>query len=285
MGHYTMSMNNTSTTQISAANLTKVFQNHTKFSEPITAYENLSFEINSGEFICILGPSGCGKTTLLRTIASLEQASAGELHILPCTDDTASGSEANIGMVFQERGIFPWMTVTQNIRFLLENNPRIHPKDVDTLCADYVLKVGLEKFSGYFPHQLSGGMKQRVSIARSFANDPDILLMDEPFVFLDYQTRMSLQELLLNIWQESRKTVVFVTHDIEEAVILADRIMVMTAHPGRIKSIITNDLPRPRQVSDIRKTAQYHALVDTISSMIRDETVNLIPVTTGNGAP
>ena len=260
--------------QISVSKLCKVFCSNTGKSESITAYEDLDFHVKSGEFLCILGPSGCGKSTVLRSIAALEKPSSGTLRITPAHD----GTEANIGMVFQERGIFPWMTVTQNIRFLLENNPRIRSHDIDTIVEYYLAKVGLEKFATYFPHQISGGMKQRVSIARSFANNPDILLMDEPFVFLDYQTRMSLQELLLNIWQESQKTVVFVTHDIEEAVMLADRIIVMTAHPGRIKDIIDIDFSRPRHISDIRKTSQYAEHVDAISNMIRDEMSDLMSV-------
>lgn len=253
--------------QISARQLSKHFPSQTRGGADISAYDDLNFDVNSGQFLCILGPSGCGKSTMLRTIAALEQPTAGELHIAPSAD----GSAADVGMVFQERGIFPWMTVAQNIRFLLANNPRIPKRDRETIVAHYIAKVGLTKFAEHYPHQISGGMKQRVSIARSFANDPDILLMDEPFVFLDYQTRISLQELLLDIWQESQKTVVFVTHDIEEAVILADRIIVMTAHPGRIKSIIDVDFPRPRHVNDIRHTAQYIEHVDRISGMISDE--------------
>lgn len=268
-------MDSKTTPQISASRLTKVFPRTTKTGDDITAYKDLSFHVNLGEFLCILGPSGCGKSTLLRTLASLEGASAGELHIAPTTNNT----ETNIGMVFQDRAIFPWMTVVQNIRFLLENNPQMDSQDIDAIAADYTSKVGLKKFTDYYPHQLSGGMKQRVSIARSFANNPDILLMDEPFVFLDYQTRMSLQELLLKIWQESQKTVVFVTHDIEEAVLLADRVMVMTAHPGHIKTIIDIDFPRPRHFNEIRKTAQYHTLVENISSMIHHEMNESMPTT------
>lgn len=264
--------------QINIKNLTKVFPGNTSKDESVTAYKDLNFHVNTGEFLCILGPSGCGKTTVLRSIAALDAPSSGELHIASNHD----GTEANIGMVFQERGIFPWMTVAQNIRFLLENNSRINPRDIDSLVDQHIAKVGLEKFANYFPHQISGGMKQRVSIARSFANDPDILLMDEPFVFLDYQTRTNLQELLLNIWQESQKTVVFVTHDIDEAVMLADRIIVMTAHPGRIKDIISIDFSRPRQISDIRKTGQYAEYVDAISKMIRDEMSDLMSVKMGN---
>lgn len=253
--------------QISVNNLTKTFPSNTDNVGLITAYQDLSFQVKTGEFLCILGPSGCGKSSLLRSIAALDKPSRGKLHI----STSHKGAEANIGMVFQERGLFPWMSVTQNIRFLLENNPRINSHDIDDIVDHYITKVGLKKFSGYFPHQISGGMKQRVSIARSFANDPDILLMDEPFVFLDYQTRITLQELLLDIWQESEKTVVFVTHDIEEAVLLADRIIVMTAHPGRIKDLIDINLSRPRHISDIRKTSEYIDHVDTISNMIREE--------------
>jgi NitT/TauT family transport system ATP-binding protein len=253
--------------QISARQLSKRFPSQTRSGNDISAYDDLNFNVYSGEFLCILGPSGCGKSTVLRTIAALEQPTAGVLHIAPAAD----GSAADVGMAFQERGIFPWMTVAQNIHFLLANNPRIPKHDRDAIVAHSIAKVGLTKFADHYPHQISGGMKQRVSIARSFANDPDILLMDEPFVFLDYQTRISLQELLLDIWQESQKTVVFVTHDIEEAVILADRIIVMTAHPGRIKSIIEVDFPRPRHVNDIRHTAQYIEHVDRISGMISDE--------------
>jgi NitT/TauT family transport system ATP-binding protein len=258
--------------QISAENLSKQFHtNGSNSGSTVSAYQGLNFDIPRGEFFCLLGPSGCGKSTVLRTIAALEQASGGRLTVHPDHHDAA----ADIGMVFQERGIFPWMTVTQNIRFLLENNPRITATDIDRIVDEYVSKVGLSKFKHYYPHQISGGMKQRVSIARSFANDPDILLMDEPFVFLDYQTRMSLQDLLLEIWNESRKTVVFVTHDIEEAVILADRILVMTAHPGRMKKLIPIDLPRPRHVHEVRKNPLFHDYINDISALIREENENL----------
>ena len=250
--------------QIVASNLTKTFDSN---DEHITAYKDLDFQVKAGEFFCLLGPSGCGKTTLLRSLANLDTPGSGQLTINPMP----TGLTANIGMTFQELGIFPWMTVSQNIRFLLENNPRINDIDIESIVNSFIEKVGLAKFANYYPHQISGGMKQRVSIARSFANDPDILLMDEPFVFLDYQTRMSLQELLLTTWQGTKKTIVFVTHDIEEAVILADRILVMTAHPGTVKKIIDINLPRPRHVHEIRKTPEYINHVDEISDLIREE--------------
>lgn len=231
------------------------------------AFEDLTFHINEGEFVCVLGPSGCGKTTLLRTIAGLESPSQGELVIQPAR----SSGHADIGMVFQEHGLFPWMSVRDNIRFLLENNPRLAGRDIDAIADEFIGLVGLSSFSDYLPHQLSGGMRQRVSIARSFANEPDILLMDEPFVFLDYQSRLNLQSLLLNIWQRTHKTVVFVTHDIEEAVLLADRILVMHAHPGKIKTIIEVGLPRPRDVLNTRKLAAYQQHVANILELSRAE--------------
>ena len=262
--------------QIDASNLTKLFYSN---GEAITAYRDLNFQVKEGEFFCLLGPSGCGKTTLLRSLAGLESPSSGQLTINP----TTTGLKVDIGMIFQGDGIFPWMTVSQNIRFLLENNPRIQNIDINFIVKNFIEKVGLTKFANYYPHQISGGMKQRVSIARSFANDPDILLMDEPFVFLDYQTRMSLQDLLVSTWQGTKKTVVFVTHDIEEAIILADRILVMTAHPGTVKKIIDINLPRPRHLHEIRKTPEYINHVDIISDMIREETQDIQQNQSKNG--
>ena len=231
------------------------------------AYENLNFHIRQGEFFCILGPSGCGKTSLLRTIAGLEAATSGELNIQPLD----SSKPSSIGMVFQEHGLFPWMTIRNNIRFLLENNAHMVGYDLDAIVNEFVHLVGLTKFADYFPHQLSGGMRQRVSIARSFANEPDILLMDEPFVFLDYQTRCALHGLLLEIWQRKKKTLVFVTHDIEEAVFLADRVLVMSAHPGTVKTIIDISLPRPRDFLTLRKLPAYQNQVNELMELLRAE--------------
>lgn len=191
-------MSDSRASQITAKKLGKVFDVK---NGKVTAFEDFNLDVVAGEFVCILGPSGCGKSSVLRTLAGLESPSAGSFNI-QCRDD---GASLDVGMVFQERGIFPWMTVAQNIDFLLRNNPRIAPKNISNIVDDYVALVGLTKFADYFPHQLSGGMQQRVSIARSFANEPDILLMDEPFVFLDYQTRMGLQALLLDIWNRSKK--------------------------------------------------------------------------------
>ena len=236
--------------QIQATQLSKSF--HDK-GRKTTAYKELTFKVGPGEFFCILGPSGCG-----------------ELKI-----DSHSSRSADIAMVFQEQDLFPWMSLKDNIRFILENNSQMAGRNIDDICNDFLCRVGLEKFAHYFPHQASGGMRQRVSIARAFANEPDLLLMDEPFVFVDYQTRLALQQLLLTIWHEAQKTVVFVTHDIEEAVLLADRIMVMTSHPGKIKTLIDIDLPRPRNILYLQKQPEYHQYVNNILDLLQEETTSL----------
>ncbi len=250
--------------QISIAHLNKTFF---RKEQRTIAYENLNFQIRQGEFFCILGPSGCGKTSLLRTIAGLESATSGELNIQPL----GSAKPGTIGMVFQEHGLFPWMTIRNNIRFLLENNVHMVNRDLDAIVNEFIKLVGLTTFADYFPHQLSGGMRQRVSIARSFANEPDLLLMDEPFVFLDYQTRCALHGLLLEIWQRKKKTVVFVTHDIEEAVFLADRVLVMSAHPGTVKTIVDINLLRPREFLTLRKLPVYQDKVSELMELLREE--------------
>jgi NitT/TauT family transport system ATP-binding protein len=254
---------------VSANHLGKTF---VQKQQQTVAYEDLNFQIGQGEFFCILGPSGCGKTSLLRTIAGLEAATHGELTIHPLE----SSRPANVGMVFQEHGLFPWMTVQHNIRFLLENNMQMAGRDLDPIVNEFIELVGLTKFADYFPHQLSGGMRQRVSIARSFANEPDILLMDEPFVFLDFQTRCALQGLLLDLWQYKQTTLAFVTHDIEEAVLLADRVLVMSAHPGTVKTIVTIDLPRPREFSTLRKMSAYQDMVSELMELVGEENAPLI---------
>ncbi len=246
--------------QISARSLGKTFRQR---GRETTAYAGLDFEVAAGEFVCILGPSGCGKTSLLRTLAGLETPSTGELNIV----SSASPADGlQIGMIFQEHGLFPWMTVRSNVRFLLENGGETaaNVADIDGRVVQALADVGLTDFAAYYPHQLSGGMCQRVSIARSFARAPDILLMDEPFVFLDYQTRLRLQSLLLSLWRRQRSTVLFVTHDIEEAVLLADRILLMSAHPGRIEREIVVDLPRPREVLATCRLPRFRELVTEI---------------------
>jgi NitT/TauT family transport system ATP-binding protein len=232
----------------------------------LVAIDRVSIEIGRGEFFTIVGPSGCGKTSLLRILAGLETATAGTIEI-----DTPAGSErpAN-SLVFQGESIFPWMTVWNNAAYGLRmrNAPAAVIKE---RVGHYLDATGLTRFAGYYPHQLSGGMKQRVSIARAFANDPEILLMDEPFSALDAQNKLLLQEELLRIWDEQKKTVVFITHSVDEAVYLGDRILVMTAQPGRVKSLVRVPLSRPRNIITLQKTPEFGELVSHIWSELRDE--------------
>lgn len=228
-------------------NVTKVFY---KKNNSVTALDQVSMNISEGEFVCLVGPSGCGKTTLLRILAGLETKSAGKFEIKQGNENRPLQS-----MVFQERGIIPWLTVEDNVAFGLKM--RHLPKEIIKERTNYYIeKVGLEKFSKLYPKELSGGMKQRVSIARAFANDPEILLMDEPFAALDEQNKFILQEELLSIWEETKKTVLFITHSIDEALLLSDRILLMSAQPGKIIKEIKNNLPRPRNIEQIRANKQ-----------------------------
>lgn len=230
--------------KIEIHDLTKAFY---KKQGSVTALDNINLTIDEGEFVCLVGPSGCGKTTLLRILAGLENPSVGNFTI-----STAGKDRPLQSMVFQERGIIPWLTVEENVAFGLKM--RHMPKEVIRERTDYYLKkTGLQKFAALYPKELSGGMKQRVSIARAFANDPEILLMDEPFAALDEQNKFILQEELLSIWEETGKTVLFITHSIDEALLLSDRILLMSSQPGRIVEEIQIDLPRPRKMEDIRK--------------------------------
>jgi NitT/TauT family transport system ATP-binding protein len=231
----------------------------------VRALVNMNVHIKDGEFFAIVGPSGCGKTTLLRILAGLEKQSSGTFDMRH--DDPHKPINS---MVFQEQSVFPWMTVKDNVGYGLRMRG-VPQKQRDETVGYYIDKVGLTKFAKAFPFQLSGGMKQRVSLARAFANDPEILLMDEPFGALDEQTKLLLQEELLRIWQETSKTVCFITHSIDEAIVLADRIMVMTAHPGQTKAYIQVPFERPRAVYEIRATPQYGQLMYSIWELLRDE--------------
>jgi len=229
--------------KISVRNLTKAFY---KKDRHVTALERISLQVEDGEFVCLVGPSGCGKTTLLRILAGLETPSAGDIAIR-----RSDPSKPLQSMIFQENGIIPWMTVWDNVAFGLKM--RQLPKALIRERVSYYLeKVGLSDFSKHYPKELSGGMKQRVNIARAFANDPEILLMDEPFAALDEQNKFILQQELLNIWEEDRKTVLFITHSIDEALMLSDRIVLFSAHPGTIAGEKKVDLPRPRTMEQIR---------------------------------
>jgi NitT/TauT family transport system ATP-binding protein len=234
-------------------------------SRQMEALRDINLEIKEGEFICFIGPSGCGKTTLLRIIAGLEKPTTGQV-LLDGQEIKGPGPER--GMVFQEYSLFPWKTVIDNIGFGLELKrvPKVERYD---RSRGYLQMVGLEKFEERYPHELSGGMKQRVAIARALVNSPRALLMDEPFGALDAQTRNIMQSELLRIWQEEKKIVIFVTHSVDEAIYLGDRIVIMSARPGRIKDIIKIDLPRPRN----RTSPEVNAIRDRILCDLRSEIV------------
>ena len=249
--------------QLSISSLSKIYQ--TADGE-VHALAELNFTVSAGEFLCILGPSGCGKSTILRLLAGLEAPTEGQIMW-----QGQAQLPTDLAMVFQEQGLFPWMTVASNIRFLLENNPGIANARIDAIVDATLAEIGLREFAELYPHQLSGGMKQRVSIGRAFANQPELMLMDEPFVFLDYQTRWSLQQMLLRLWSEHNLTVLFVTHDIDEAVLLADRILVLSAHPGRIKFDTRVDLERPRDFFQLKHDPRFYQKVSELTDLLRDE--------------
>ena len=230
-----------------------------------TALDRLTFDVAAGEFFVIVGPSGCGKTTLLRIAAGLESPTSGSVHV----ERTASDRPEN-AMVFQGDSIFPWMTVFDNAAYGLRMRGASQ-SHVNEVVGHYLDRTGLRKFEHAYPHQLSGGMKQRVSIARAFACDPEVLFMDEPFSALDEQNRTILQQELLRIWDETKKTVVFITHSVDEAVTLGDRIMVMSAVGGRPKAFIDVPFARPRSVIDLRSSPEYGAVFHEIWSHLRSE--------------
>jgi NitT/TauT family transport system ATP-binding protein len=231
----------------------------------LTAIDGVSLDIAPGEFFMIVGPSGCGKTTLLRILAGLESVTSGAIEI-----ETPSSHRPVNSMIFQGDSIFPWMTVWDNAAYGLKMR-RVPSSTVKEVVGHYLARTGLTRFAKYYPHQLSGGMRQRVSIARAFANDPEILLMDEPFSALDAQNKLLLQEELLHIWEEHKKTVVFITHSVDEAVFLGDRIMVMTAQPGKVKTFVPVPLARPRNIMELQKMPQYGELIAHIWSSLREE--------------
>jgi NitT/TauT family transport system ATP-binding protein len=232
---------------------------------PVQALGGVDLAIPDGQFCCIVGPSGCGKTTLLRILAGLEEHTEGNLELLH-----ADPRRPLTSMVFQEQSIFPWMTVLDNVAY----GPRMRgvpDRESRALVDYYIEKVGLAQFRRAYPHQLSGGMKQRVSVARAFANGPEILLMDEPFAALDEQNKSLLQEELLRIWEESRNTVLFITHSIDEALFLGDRVLVMTARPGTLKADIAVPFERPRRAYELRATPAFGELAYAVWSQLRDE--------------
>jgi NitT/TauT family transport system ATP-binding protein len=231
---------------LSITHLNKIFEKK-EGTEKLLAISDFNLEVVDGEFICLLGPSGCGKTTLLRIVAGLDVQTSGEL-LLNGKDLKGPGSDR--GMVFQEFGLFPWRTVRKNVEFGLELR-KVPKAEREAISKKYIDLVGLKGFENSHPYELSGGMKQRVGIARALANDPALLLMDEPFGALDAQTRNLMQKELLRIWQETKKTVLFVTHSVDEACFLADRIVVMTGRPGTVKEIFEITWQRPRDRASV----------------------------------
>jgi NitT/TauT family transport system ATP-binding protein len=244
---------------------TDILHTFTTRSGSVEALDGINLTVNEGEFLCIVGPSGCGKTTLLRIIAGLQKPDSGEVIY---EGNHAAGKPLS-AMVFQEHGVFPWMNVIDNVAFGLEMRG-VPKRERYRQALAFIEKVGLTEFARNYPHELSGGMKQRVGIARAFVQDPEVLLMDEPFASLDAQTRLIMQGELLRIWQEYRKTVVYVTHAIEEAVLLGDRVIVMTGRPGRVKQEVLVDLGRPRDV-EARNSARFLELWKEIWDLIEEE--------------
>ena len=230
----------------------------------VVALDRISLRVAAGEFLCVVGPSGSGKSTLLRVVAGLLRQTSGDVRI-----EAARPGAPLTAMVFQEHALLPWRTVLANVVFGLENRG-VSRAEREARARDMLALVGLSRFARHYPHQLSGGMKQRVGIARALANDPEVLLMDEPFAALDAQTRTIMQEELLRIWASLGTTVIYVTHSLEEALLLGDRVVLMTARPGRVSQVFPVDLGRPRGL-EIRGSPAYGVLLEKIWTELRDE--------------
>jgi NitT/TauT family transport system ATP-binding protein len=234
----------------------------------VDALSNVNLDVPQGQFLCIVGPSGCGKTTLLRILAGLEDATSGEV-----TFNVREDGRPLRSMVFQEQGVFPWMSVLENAAFALR--ARHVPKaTAHSVALGYLEKLGLTRFAQFFPRELSGGMRQRVNLARAFANDSVVLLMDEPLSALDQQTKLLVQRDLLRLWDETRKTVVYITHSLDEAVTLGDRVIIMTHRPGTIKAIVDVTLARPRDVLEIANDEAFLAIRRRCWEALRDEVLS-----------
>ncbi len=241
-------------------------RNLSKWFGQLEALQNINLDIERGGFVSIVGPSGCGKTTFLRIVAGLETSSGGEVLL---DGRQVRGSGGDRGFVFQTDSLLPWRTVLSNALIGPEVAGRVGEAD-RRRTLDLLKLVGLEGFENYYPRQLSGGMRQRVNLARALAIDPEILLMDEPFSSLDAQTREIMQTELLRIWEQGRKTVLFVTHQIDEAVFLSDRVLVFARRPGRLQESVEIKLPRPRALA-IKRTPEFVSYVDHIWRLIEDD--------------
>jgi ABC-type nitrate/sulfonate/bicarbonate transport system ATPase subunit len=247
------------------AGVTRTFPGQRR-GAPTLALQPTDLSVAPGEFVAILGPSGCGKSTLLRIVAGLDRPTGGQV-LLDGAPVTAPGPDR--GMVFQSYTLFPWLTVEGNIRYGLRERGLPEAQQAE-VAARFIARTSLRGFENHWPRQLSGGMQQRTALARALANDPEILLLDEPFGALDHQTRELMQELLLEIWEADRKTVLFVTHDIDEAIFLSNRVLVMSARPGRIKAEVPVPLPYPRDWT-MKTTPEFGALKARLMGEIREE--------------
>jgi NitT/TauT family transport system ATP-binding protein len=242
-----------------------VIERVSKTFGPVRALADVDLRVRAGEFLSLIGPSGCGKTTLLKTIAGLVPADAGRV-VVGRRVVTRPGPEASV--VFQDFALLPWATVQKNVEFglLLRG---VGAAERTAIARRYIAKVGLGAFEHAYPAQLSGGMQQRVGLARALAVNPQVLLMDEPFASIDEQTRRVFQDDLLSLWSEEKKTVVLVTHSMEEAVYLSDRVVVMSPRPGRVHQVLDVPLPRPREATDVRASGEFAALVDGVWKILR----------------
>ena len=232
----------------------------------MVALNGVDLDIHENEFICVVGPSGCGKSTLLNIIAGLTQPTSGTVL---CNGKEVTGTGTDRGVVFQQYALFPWLTVKKNVKFALEMRG-VKGQEADVEAMKYLEKVDLVKFADHYPKELSGGMKQRVAIARAYAANPEVLLMDEPFGALDAQTRTQLQTELLETWEKDRKTCFFITHDVDEAIILAQKVIIMSARPGRIKEMVDIDIPYPR-TQETKMSPRFMELKNHIWSQVYQE--------------
>ncbi len=252
--------------KIVVSDVSKIFDRGSRYGSGVVALDKISLEIGDQEIVCLVGPSGCGKSTLVNMLAGFDRPSTGEI--------TVGGAEVRDAgpdriVVFQTPALFPWMTVQDNIAF----GPRkrgVPARHCREEAARFMHAMGLDDFARHYPYQLSGGMRQRVQIASALVNRPDVLLMDEPFVALDFQTRLAMQELLLQIWEEFHPTILFITHDVEEAVFLADRLYVMSRRPGRIREEIAVPFPKPRTF-DIVTAPAFVGIKERVLHLIREE--------------
>lgn len=262
--------------KLSIEGVSRSFRAVTRKGAPTPALSPIDLAVPENDFVCILGPSGCGKSTLLRIVAGLDQPTTGRVML---NGRPITGPGADRGMVFQSYTLFPWLTVLENVCFGLREKG-LAKADQIHIAKGFIERVGLSGFESHYPRQLSGGMQQRTAIARALATRPEILLLDEPFGALDNQTRALMQELLLKIWEAERTTVLFVTHDIEEAIFLGARVIVMSARPGRIKAEVPVGLPHPRHYT-MKTSAEFSALKARLTEEIRTEALKLMEAPPG----